>query len=233
MSDYLKGVIYKLHNDDITEIYIGSTADKKQRKKQHKSDCNNEYSEEYNRKVYKFIRNNGGWDNWKFEVIERFPCENEIQLRIRERYHYDLLKPELNMIRPFITKEELKKYQAKWRKEHKKVILKNSAKRYQDNREEIQKQHAINYQEHREERQKQHAINYQEHREERRKQHAINYKANQEEIRKRHAINREKNREKQNQKHNCECGNEYRFCDKIRHCKSNKHIAFLKTINNV
>ena len=27
-------------------------------------------------------------DNWIFKVIEEFPCENEIQLRMREQYHY-------------------------------------------------------------------------------------------------------------------------------------------------
>ena len=56
MSDYSKAVIYKLHKDDMTEIYIGSTSDKKERERLHKTDCNNENVEQYNYKVYKFIR---------------------------------------------------------------------------------------------------------------------------------------------------------------------------------
>ena len=147
MSDYLKGVIYKLHKDDMTEIYIGSTADEKHREKCHKSDCNNENSEEYNRKVYKFIRDNGGWDTWTFEVIERFPCENDIQLRIREQYYYDLMKPILNSQRPYISEEERKEEQAKRSAKHyldnieelKKYGRNYSAKNYKDNKDEILK----------------------------------------------------------------------------------------------
>lgn len=87
MSDYSKAVIYKLHKDDMTEIYIGSTSDKKERERLHKTDCNNENVEQYNYKVYKFIRENGDWDNWKFDVIEEFPCENKIELVIQEQSH--------------------------------------------------------------------------------------------------------------------------------------------------
>ena len=69
-------------------IYIGSTHDKIEREKNHKSDCNNENQEtHYNLKVYIFIRDNGGWDNWIFEVIEEFPCENKIELVIQEQSH--------------------------------------------------------------------------------------------------------------------------------------------------
>ena len=104
--NYLNAVIYKLICKTITvlEIYIGSTANEKERNRTHKTSCNNqsEKNKAYNYKVYKFIRENGGWDNWKIEIIEKCPCENKIQMREREQYYCDLLKPELNMI-PALT----------------------------------------------------------------------------------------------------------------------------------
>ncbi len=66
MSDYSKAVVYKFHKDDLPEIYIGSTHDEIKREQDHKSVCNNENSKEYNKKVYEFMRDNGG-----------YPCDNK------------------------------------------------------------------------------------------------------------------------------------------------------------
>ena len=129
MSDYSKAVIYSIYCKDknVLEFYIGSTQNEKQREQDHKSDCNNENCERhYNLKVYKHIRENGGWDNWIFKVIEEFPCDNDLQLRIREQYHYDVLKPLLNTYRPYVSEEELK--------EERKI---RNAKYYLDNIEEL------------------------------------------------------------------------------------------------
>ena len=139
MSDYSKSVIYKFHKDDMTEIYIGSSKDEKKREQDHKSVCNNENCEKHNFKVYEFIRANGGYDNWKFEVIEHYPCENDIQLRIRERNYYDLLKPTLNTNRPYISEEEKKEYSAKYYEDNKEEFKEYNAKHYQDNIEENKK----------------------------------------------------------------------------------------------
>ena len=145
MTDFSKAVIYRIYCKDITilEIYIGSTNDENNRKKEHKSNCNNENRNEYNLKVYVFIRANGGWDNWIFEVIEEFPCENEIQLVIRERYNYDLLKPALNTYRPYITEEERKEYTKKYGAEHaeerKEYQANYHEEYYKDNRDDILK----------------------------------------------------------------------------------------------
>ena len=196
MSDYLNGVIYKLHKDDI--CYIGSTKDKDKREENHKNACNNENHKDYNYKVYQHIRENGGMDTWTFKVIEKFPCENETQLRIREQYYYDLMKPLLNSQRPYVSEEELKKYHKnyseKWYKDNIEVI----AKKYQDNREEIAKK-------------------YQDNREEMKEKNAKNY-----------AKYYEKNQEKLKHKHICECGGKYTHQNNLKHCKGKKHIAFFK-----
>jgi hypothetical protein len=129
MTDFSKAVIYGLYCKDknVLEIYIGSARDRNKREKNHKDKWNNENDIiKYNIKLYNYIRENGGWDNWIFKVIEEYPCENRTELRIREQYHYDLLKPALNMRRPYIPEEE-------WEEYHKNY----DAKRYQDNREKI------------------------------------------------------------------------------------------------
>ena len=73
--------IYKLIkkdaiNDDI--VYIGSTDDIEARMSKHKYSCNNIKQRDYNRKVYKYIRDNGGWDEWKYEIV------NEVEVALRE-----------------------------------------------------------------------------------------------------------------------------------------------------
>ena len=63
-TDYSKTIIYKIiKNDDFenSNVYIGSTTDFIRRKSHHKWNCNNENRKEYNRKVYKIIRENIFW----------------------------------------------------------------------------------------------------------------------------------------------------------------------------
>ena len=146
MTDYSKSVIYGIYCKDETvlEFYIGSTYDEKQREKNHKDHWNNENNDKYNYKVYQFIRANGGWDNWKFEVIENYPCENKIELVIQEQYHYDLLNPTLNTKRPYIPEEERKEEQrirsVKHREDNREQKKIYHAKYRKDNRDKIKEQ---------------------------------------------------------------------------------------------
>ena len=145
--NYSKSGIYKLVCDNplIKEIYIGSSTNTKQRENKHKSDCNNEKNKKhYNLRVYTFIRANGGWNNWKLVIIEEnFPCENASQMRAKERYHYDLLKPQLNMVRPLITKQEIKDEQAIYNNENRVEIARQNAIYNNENRVEIARKKAI------------------------------------------------------------------------------------------
>jgi predicted GIY-YIG superfamily endonuclease len=46
--------IYKISCDDLPDfVYVGSTKAFRQRKEQHKINCNNDNSKKYNRKLYK------------------------------------------------------------------------------------------------------------------------------------------------------------------------------------
>ena len=108
--------VYKIvcRDKEITEFYIGSSMDFTKRKRHHKSDCNNLNRIKYNYKVYKFIRDNGGFENWEFEVINEYKFITKKELNINEQYYKDLLKPTLNSKEVIINKKEnIKKWNDK------------------------------------------------------------------------------------------------------------------------
>lgn len=96
--DYSNAVIYKLSckNKSITEIYIGSTTNFTKRKYQHKHSCINTNNPSYIFQKYKFIRENGGWENWEMIEIEKFPCKTSRELSKREEELRCQFKAKLN-----------------------------------------------------------------------------------------------------------------------------------------
>ena len=86
MPDYSKCIIYKITCNDtsITECYVGSTCNFTRRKSQHKHKCNNVNTTGYNIPLYKFIRDNGGWDNFTMSPIKKFPCSDKMEKLIEE-----------------------------------------------------------------------------------------------------------------------------------------------------
>jgi hypothetical protein len=91
---------------EIKDAYVGSTTNLSQRKKAHKSHCNNEAGSHYNVPVYVFIREHGGWDAWDIVQIEAYPCATKDELHARERYHIERIGASLNIIAPIRTFEE-------------------------------------------------------------------------------------------------------------------------------
>lgn len=108
MPDYTNTIIYKICSKDpnITDIYVGSTCNFTKRKYVHKSDCNNEISKSYNYKIYKFIRENGGWDAFDMVPIEKLSCKDHFEKTIRERYWFETLKAGLNAVYPNRSEKE-------------------------------------------------------------------------------------------------------------------------------
>jgi len=108
MIDYIKTIIYKIYckTETTKECYVGHTTNFKQRKIEHKYACCNQNSKSYNTKVYEFIRNNGGFDNWDFIEIEKFPCKSKEEAHMRENYWYFNLKADLNTIAPSLDLEK-------------------------------------------------------------------------------------------------------------------------------
>lgn len=139
MPLYENSVIYKLvhkNDQDNENIYVGSTTNFRGRKLQHKGNCYNENSEKYNRIQYKFIRENGGWDEWEMIAIETYPCENKRELEIRERYHIETLKAKLNKNIP--TRTPTEHYE-----DNKERILNRNYKYNQENRDKILEQKKV------------------------------------------------------------------------------------------
>ena len=90
--------VYKLYNSDCSEFYIGSTKDMKHRKRCHKSRCNNPNSPGYNYPLYRYIRSNGGYETWSYEILEHIRNSiNVIELRNLERKYIEELQPGLNI----------------------------------------------------------------------------------------------------------------------------------------
>ena len=112
--DYSKSVIYKIHSNDqdVNKIYIGSTTNFRKRKHKHKClslNKNNQNTNEYNYYIYQYINNNNGWNNFNMTILERYNCNNKIELRTREAYYINKYNPELNKSVPLRTNKKWKK----------------------------------------------------------------------------------------------------------------------------
>ena len=124
-------IYYKIicKNENIKDIYVGKTLDFKMRIYKHKSDCYNEKKKNYNLKLYQYIRENGGINNWNFIEIEKGEYDNE-ESALKERELIEELNATLNNDIPTRTqkeyrknnKEYFKKYQKEYRENNKEII---------------------------------------------------------------------------------------------------------------
>jgi hypothetical protein len=101
--------VYKIvcNDPDIIDVYVGSTKNFYLRRNLHKS-----HSTFKDLKLYKTIRENGGWDNWSMIDIETLPCQTQSDRSIREKYWYDQLNSTLN------TKVPNRKFDEYLKEEH-------------------------------------------------------------------------------------------------------------------
>lgn len=116
MANYNESRVYKIwcNLSGIDEIYVGSSVNFVARCLLHRSDCNNINSPRYDNKLYNYIRNNGGFENFNIHVLEIFPCKNYIELHQREQKWIDELKPTLNNNKSYQTNEDFKNYMNKY-----------------------------------------------------------------------------------------------------------------------
>jgi len=156
--DYNKTIIYKIVCNDlnVNDCYVGHTINMTKRKCSHKSACNNEKDRHHNLKIYKIIRENGGWDNWNMVLVEEFPCKDKFEACKKEREVYEELDAKLNTLIPYRTQEELKEYKKqndkqyreehkqyheqyhkKYREEHKDILNEKGRKYRQEHQTEI------------------------------------------------------------------------------------------------
>jgi len=206
MPEYSNACVYKIkHNADFNDdnIYIGSTCNLIRRRCKHKNNCIDENKIEYNRYVYKYIRENGGWENFIVIKIKDFSCNSKEELRIEERRMVDLLKPKLNMIMPYVTKEEASIRDSlstkKFRENNKELIKVKKCLEYENNKEHIKERSKKNY--------------YKKKDDEDFKQKRKEYSE----------ANKEKIRENRMQIVTCECGCKITKQHLTRHMKTDKH----------
>jgi len=128
-NKYQSALIYTIKTDN--GLYVGSTCNFAKRKDEHKSNCFNEKSKQYNLKVYKNIRENGG--EYSIEIYKMFPCNSKEELYIAEENVRKEINANLNSLRCFRTKED--------KKQQKKECEKRYYMKHNDKIKQYQKKH--------------------------------------------------------------------------------------------
>ena len=222
------------HKDDVNNenIYIGSTTNFIQRKYTHKTSCNNPKSKEHNLKKYIYIRENGGWENWIVLEIEKFPCNDNNELRKRED---DLMVEYTNRLNDRRAsrskkeyerdnKEHIKKYYEIYNENHKE----DNKIYYENNKEHIKEVHKIYYENNKEHIKEESKI-YRENHKEEKKIYRENNKEHIKEVKKTYRENnKETIKENSGRKITCECGSIIRHAYMYIHKKSIKHLNYLE-----
>ena len=118
---------YKLACNDCDDVYIGKTTGIYARLGRHKHCCNNSNSNRYNLKVYKCMRENGGWNNWLMYVIDEGKYSVDDSKKIERKYidKYGTLN---KCIPGRSIKESDKQYRLKNKDKKKAYRLKNKEK---------------------------------------------------------------------------------------------------------
>ena len=100
--DYSNTIIYKItcKDETISDVYVGHTTNFVQRKYAHKICSTNSTTNISKCMLYQVIRNNGGWDNWKMEIIDVINCKDIYDAKKKEQDYVVLLKATLNSVEP-------------------------------------------------------------------------------------------------------------------------------------
>lgn len=218
MKDYSKGLIYTIKTND--GLYVGSTCDFQDRKRQHKQGIYNENAKRYNLKLYKNIRENNG--EYRIEIYKLFPCNDKRELEQEEDRVMIELNANLNMMRAYTTeerrKENVKKLNKEYRKENRDDLLKYQREYYKNTQQE-RLEYAKKY---REENQNEINEKYKEY-----------HKENKNEINEKKRERYNKNKDKINEKIKCECGCKINNRYISSHRKSKKHLDLMKQLDNI
>ena len=202
-------ISHKLDYDN-NNVYIGSTTNLHRRKIQHKSTCISENDKAYHYKLYEYIRENGGWENFQFIILRVCEDANKKELIKLEQSFIDVYEPTLNTKSASHTKDE-------WYKKNKERIKIQRADYRIENREEIIKKKKEYYEKNKEEILKKQKGYQQEHKEECNRRSREYREIHKEELNKKYARVIE-----------CECGKNTTVGHLSRHRKSKRHQEYLK-----
>ena len=140
INDY---IFYKIVclDSNIDLCYVGSTANWKARNYQHKSNCKS-----YNCKIYKTIRENGGWCNFKMiQIGTREKLTKRQAEQIEEEYRVEL-KANMNTRNCYLTEEQKQNYYEANKDKYKKYYEENKDKikeYHEKNKDKIKEYHQI------------------------------------------------------------------------------------------
>ena len=152
--DYSNTHFYKIvcKDTNIKSVYVGHTTDFVKRRYAHKNICYNENDRHYNIYLYKFIRENGGWDNWEMINIETRSCKDSLEAKTIEREFTEQLQASLNRVRAVETQEEKtartkqwneaneehrKEYHRQYQQDHKEALRSYGKQYRKDNQDEM------------------------------------------------------------------------------------------------
>ncbi len=202
-QDFSKAKIYKITNDHNDDVYVGSTCDTLvKRFSIHKSVSKREVYKD--RALYKLI-NEIGFNRFRIELIEDYPCSDLYQLRQREGYYIRTLGT-LNLL---IAGRDGKQYRDEHKEEMKQYRIENKEKIAATTKE---------YQEKNKDRIKQVKKHYREENKTQIAEYNKNYREN----------NKEIFFEQNHKRTTCECGCEILKRLLNRHMKSKKHVELMQ-----
>jgi hypothetical protein len=149
--NYSNTIIYKIACKDtnITDCYVGHTTNFPNRKYMHYID----YNKFPERKLYKFMDMNGGYDNFEMIEIETIDCKTNNEAKRRERYWCEQLNSTLNSITPIFLnseglstddikhedKKELNKLKTLFRQRQDRILLLQLQKENKELKEQIKR----------------------------------------------------------------------------------------------
>ncbi len=150
-QDFTKSVIYHIrHTENKEVVYVGSTTKFSQRKAKHKYRCNDKEGREFKYPIYCHIRDNGGYDCFEVIPIKLLKLENKTELLIAEQEEIDKHHALVNRKKAYMTIEERKESDKKWREEHKTERSQYNKLYYQEHKEERNQNGKQYYQENKE-----------------------------------------------------------------------------------
>ena len=119
--DYSRTIIYKIqHIEKEHLVYVGQTTDFNKRKHAHKrmAQCDHPTWKDSNIRIYKMIREYGGWDMFKMIQIKEFPCNSRREAEAEEFKVMQELNSVMNRMPSFsgLSNEEKKQKLSDWNK---------------------------------------------------------------------------------------------------------------------
>ena len=119
--DYSRTVIYKIqHIEKENLVYVGQTTNFNKRKHAHKrmAICDHPTWKDCNTRIYKMIREHGGWDMFKMIQIKEFPCSSRREAEAEEFKIMQELKAVMNRMPSLsgLSDEEHKVNLREWNK---------------------------------------------------------------------------------------------------------------------